>query len=166
MSASAGPSVAESRPERRSDQRAPSVARFVRATIPMTSGHLASVLPLSAARYGARVSGEHQCELCGAVLSTANAAYLHRQNVHVRNGVVSSAPLTPSTNESATAKGRQRFSRASADGACPRCHGTDFTAKRSKKGKAIGALFGGIGLAAAPKSQVKCVSCGLMFKRG
>ncbi len=43
--------------------------------------------------------------------------------------------------------------------ACPRCGGTDFTAKRSAKGKVlIGVL--------APKTRVRCVACGLMFLRG
>ena len=50
---------------------------------------------------------------------------------------------------------------------CPRCGGTEFTAKRS--GKEMAARFahlGTVGALAAPKSQVKCVACGLMFKRG
>lgn len=42
---------------------------------------------------------------------------------------------------------------------CPKCGGTNFTAKRSMKGKiAVGLL--------APKTRVKCVTCGKMFKRG
>jgi hypothetical protein len=55
-----------------------------------------------------------------------------------------------------------------ADGgvACPNCGGTQFTAKRSKKGKAIGFATLGVGGLVAPKSQVKCVVCGKMFKRG
>lgn len=50
--------------------------------------------------------------------------------------------------------------------ACPKCGGTQFTAKRSVKGKVIG--IGTIGVAGliAPKSQVKCVTCGTMYKRG
>lgn len=55
-------------------------------------------------------------------------------------------------------KGRRSFSQASDDGRCPRCGGLDFKAKRSVKGKV------GLGLL-APKSQVRCVACGLMFKR-
>jgi DNA-directed RNA polymerase subunit RPC12/RpoP len=49
---------------------------------------------------------------------------------------------------------------------CPNCGGQQFIAKRSKGGKAVGALFGGIGVAAAPKSRVRCVTCGETFKRG
>jgi hypothetical protein len=62
--------------------------------------------------------------------------------------------------------GRQTFSDVAVDGACPKCGGTQFTAKRSKKGKV------GLGVVAlpliafAPKSQVKCVTCGTTFKRG
>jgi hypothetical protein len=41
-----------------------------------------------------------------------------------------------------------------------------FTAKRSKKGKVIGFTTLGVGGLVAPKSQVKCVACGTMFKRG
>lgn len=49
---------------------------------------------------------------------------------------------------------------------CPHCGGQQFTAKRSKKGKTIGVITVGVGVLAAPKSQVKCVTCGKMFKRG
>ena len=50
--------------------------------------------------------------------------------------------------------------------ACPKCGGTQFTAKRSAKGKVIGFTTLGVGGLIAPKSQVKCVTCGTMFKRG
>jgi hypothetical protein len=43
--------------------------------------------------------------------------------------------------------------------ACPRCGGTQFKAKRSVKGKVAAGLL-------APKSQVRCVTCGAVFKRG
>lgn len=43
--------------------------------------------------------------------------------------------------------------------ACPRCGGTSFKAKRSAKGKL------GMGIL-APKTRVKCVTCGEVFKRG
>jgi len=43
--------------------------------------------------------------------------------------------------------------------ACPGCGGTAFTAKRSVDGLLLGGIF-------APKSQVKCVTCGRVFKRG
>ena len=49
--------------------------------------------------------------------------------------------------------------------ACPRCGGTQFTAKRSAKGKAIGFATLGVGGLIAPKSRVKCVTCGMMFLR-
>jgi ssDNA-binding Zn-finger/Zn-ribbon topoisomerase 1 len=44
-------------------------------------------------------------------------------------------------------------------GECPRCGSSQWKAKRSVKGKV------GFGLA-APKSQVECVGCGKMFRRG
>lgn len=43
--------------------------------------------------------------------------------------------------------------------ACPKCGSTQFTAKRSMLGKV------GFGLLAV-KSQVRCVACGTMFRRG
>ncbi len=49
---------------------------------------------------------------------------------------------------------------------CPRCGGAQFTAKRSNKGKVIGFTTLGVGGLIAPKSQVKCVTCGAMYKRG
>lgn len=43
--------------------------------------------------------------------------------------------------------------------ACPKCGGTGFKAKRSVAGKvAIGLL--------APKTQVRCTTCGTTYKRG
>jgi hypothetical protein len=45
---------------------------------------------------------------------------------------------------------------------CPKCGGTQFTAKRAKKGF----VLVGVGALVAPKSQLKCVTCGTMFKRG
>jgi hypothetical protein len=54
---------------------------------------------------------------------------------------------------------REVFSDIVHDGHCPNCGGSQFTAKRSMKGKvAVGIL--------APKTQVRCVACGSMFKRG
>lgn len=49
---------------------------------------------------------------------------------------------------------------SSVDGvlACSRCGGTSFTAKRSAKGKLLAGVL-------APKTRVKCVTCGLMFLR-
>src|SRR5437879_3541954 len=50
---------------------------------------------------------------------------------------------------------------------CPRCGGTNFTAKRSGGGKATGLAVLGIGGALlARKTQVRCVTCGATFKRG
>jgi len=49
---------------------------------------------------------------------------------------------------------------------CPKCGGQQFTAKRSKKGKFIGVVTVGAGVVLAPKTQVKCVTCGTMYKRG
>lgn len=43
--------------------------------------------------------------------------------------------------------------------ACPKCGGTQFKAKRSMGGKVMVGVF-------APKSHVRCVTCGLEFKRG
>jgi len=50
--------------------------------------------------------------------------------------------------------------------ACPKCGGTQFTAKRSTTGKVVGITTLGVGGLLAPKSQVRCVACGMMFKRG
>lgn len=49
---------------------------------------------------------------------------------------------------------------------CPRCGGTRFTAKRSNKGKVIGVAALGVGGLLVPKTQVKCVNCGMKCKRG
>lgn len=66
--------------------------------------------------------------------------------------------------------GRERLSEVGKDDdgtlRCPKCGGQQFTAKRSKKGKIIGVATVGVGALLAPKSQVKCVTCGTMFKRG
>jgi hypothetical protein len=70
--------------------------------------------------------------------------------------------LVPPKNHAAQKPHRQTFTQASTDGACPKCGGTQFTAKRAKKGF----VLVGVGALAAPKSQLKCVTCGTMFKRG
>lgn len=49
---------------------------------------------------------------------------------------------------------------------CPKCGGTSFDAKRSGKAKVIGGLTVGVGALLAPKSRVKCETCGTVFKRG
>jgi hypothetical protein len=43
--------------------------------------------------------------------------------------------------------------------ACPKCGGTQFKAKRSAKGKVAAGLL-------APKTQVRCVTCGTTYRRG
>lgn len=43
--------------------------------------------------------------------------------------------------------------------ACPKCGGAQFKAKRSAAGKFAGGLL-------APKSRVKCVTCGTEYRRG
>lgn len=50
--------------------------------------------------------------------------------------------------------------------ACPKCGGTQFKAKRSAKGKAIGAVAGVAGAMLAPKSRVRCVTCKTEYVRG
>jgi DNA-directed RNA polymerase subunit RPC12/RpoP len=49
---------------------------------------------------------------------------------------------------------------------CPKCGGGQFTAKRSAFGKTVGVATLGVGAVLAPKSQVKCVTCGKTFMRG
>lgn len=49
---------------------------------------------------------------------------------------------------------------------CPKCGGTQFEPKRSFTGKAIGVATVGVGAVLAPKSRVRCVTCGKEFKRG
>jgi hypothetical protein len=63
---------------------------------------------------------------------------------------------------------KQKFSEVSKDGTCPKCGGTSFKAKRSGKGKFFAAA-GGLNLITmplAPKSRVKCTTCGTEYKRG
>ena len=50
--------------------------------------------------------------------------------------------------------------------ACPKCGGTQFKAKRSATAKTLGVVTFGVGAALAPKSQVKCVTCGKKYFRG
>ena len=49
--------------------------------------------------------------------------------------------------------------------ACPKCGGTNFKAKRSRGAKILLAPIP-IAIAAAPKSRVKCVTCGTEYQRG
>ena len=51
--------------------------------------------------------------------------------------------------------------------ACPKCGGTQFKAKRSRRGKVLGtAITLGAGAVLAPKSMVRCTTCKTDYKRG
>jgi predicted RNA-binding Zn-ribbon protein involved in translation (DUF1610 family) len=77
------------------------------------------------------------------------------------------APAVPYTGKTGSREKLSEVGTQTGDGLkCPKCGGTQFTAKRSKKGKVIGFTTLGVGGLVAPKSQVKCVTCGTMFKRG
>jgi len=52
-----------------------------------------------------------------------------------------------------------KISTVAQNGACPKCGGSQFKAKRSAMGKI------GLGLL-APKTQVRCVTCGTTYRRG
>jgi hypothetical protein len=49
---------------------------------------------------------------------------------------------------------------------CPRCGGTQFASKRSAGAKAVLIPTVGLGAFLAPKTRVKCVTCGKVFIRG
>jgi ssDNA-binding Zn-finger/Zn-ribbon topoisomerase 1 len=49
---------------------------------------------------------------------------------------------------------------------CPKCGGTQFKAKRSAFGKTVGAVIALPLAALAPKTRVKCVTCGTTYHRG
>lgn len=50
--------------------------------------------------------------------------------------------------------------------ACPKCGGTQFKAKRSAKSKALLIPTVGVGALLAPKSKVRCETCGSEYVRG
>lgn len=106
------------------------------------------------------------CTICDRSFTADRQRYLHTMNDHT------AAEREPGSYTGKTASlsrpdgRREKFSTVSSDGRCPRCGGPQFKAKRSKKGKAAGAVAGVLGILAAPKTQVRCESCGLMFKRG
>jgi len=52
-----------------------------------------------------------------------------------------------------------KISTVAQNGACPKCGGSQFKAKRSAMGKL------GLGVL-APKTQVRCVTCGTTYRRG
>lgn len=49
---------------------------------------------------------------------------------------------------------------------CPKCHGTQFKARRSKKARAGVVATGVVGWAATKQKKVQCVTCGTMYNRG
>jgi hypothetical protein len=63
-------------------------------------------------------------------------------------------------------KSSLKFSQASSDGSCPRCKGTSFKAKRSKGAKVLLGTTVGVGALLAPKTRVKCTTCGTEYLRG
>jgi hypothetical protein len=121
-----------------------------------------------------------KCKHCGEYLTDDSAAPLQKESEGAPPGPLDlarrlasgeiPASTTPPPVAPSSPRGRQKLSDAGTktDGglACPKCGGNQFTAKRSKKGKAIGFVLAAPLAFAAPKSQVKCVTCGTMFKRG
>jgi DNA-directed RNA polymerase subunit RPC12/RpoP len=106
------------------------------------------------------LSPMNQCAQCHKTFSSEQMLQAHTFSEH-----------SSSKPKSSPAVGRQKFSAvasttATGEAKCPKCGGTAFTAKRSVKGKVIGFTTLGVGGLLAPKSQVKCVTCGEMFKRG
>lgn len=112
------------------------------------------------------------CPHCAYRPTSSRDAFLHESNVHTgRSATGTMTRPTSSRSPSYTGKGgRKKLSsvgtKTEGGLACPKCGGMQFTAKRSKKGKIIGFTTLGVGGLVAPKSQVKCVTCGTMFKRG
>jgi hypothetical protein len=50
--------------------------------------------------------------------------------------------------------------------ACPRCGGSGFQAKRSRAAKVLLVPTVGVGTLLAPKTRVKCITCGTEYRRG
>ena len=61
---------------------------------------------------------------------------------------------------------RLDFSAISSDGSCPKCGGSAFKAKRSAMAKVLLVPTVGVGTLLAPKSRVRCVTCGTEYRRG
>jgi len=96
----------------------------------------------------------NDCDLCGKSFSSETMLKVHKNRDHLGLGV---------SKERIRENKRKKFSQVAVatttgEASCPKCHGTSFTAKRSRKGKL---KFGIL----APKTQVKCVTCGAMFLR-
>src|SRR5262249_31686924 len=96
-----------------------------------------------------------RCTGCNALNSTPTPVKRRAQNL-------------PYTGQMGTRQMLSEVGEHTPEGAlrCPRCGSTQFTAKRSNTGKVFGFSTLGVGGLIAPKSQVKCVACGLKFKRG
>ena len=58
------------------------------------------------------------------------------------------------------------FSSVASEGACPKCGGDAFKAKRSRLAKVLLVPTVGVGALLAPKTRVKCVTCGTEYLRG
>ena len=101
-----------------------------------------------------------KCRYCGESLEPATPidaeGWPELTEAEKAHGAPPDYTSFPGTRQPLSAVGRRAGSGVLT---CPRCGGTQFTAKRSMAGKlAVGVL--------APKSRVKCVACGTMFKRG
>lgn len=75
---------------------------------------------------------------------------------------------TPSSTETRDSRKLSNAGHHTPDGilTCPRCGGTNFKAKRSAAAKVGLGLTIGLGALLAPKTRVKCVTCGKEFLRG
>lgn len=104
-----------------------------------------------------------RCPKCIYQPTSPEDAERHQRVVHPRPNSV--APPQPKLDPNKKTK-KQKLSEvgsATENGlACPKCGGTNFTVKRSGKAK----VMLGVGAMLVKGSQVRCVSCGTVFKRG
>ena len=108
------------------------------------------------------------CPPCGQVPQAATKARPKKGDEYPSEKFPKPRPTNAYSGKMGSRQKLTEVADSTSDGTpqCPRCGGSQFTAKRSNKGKVVGIGTLGVAGLIAPKSQLKCVACGMKFKRG
>lgn len=110
-----------------------------------------------------------KCLICGFATPVAVTMRAHRETEH-DGATMPSKPVALPRRSRATKTKQQRISKVGATSsgvlACPKCGGAQFKTRRSAKHRT--AMITTVGVAGLLKSgsQVRCTTCGTIYKRG
>jgi hypothetical protein len=110
--------------------------------------------------------GRYHCRRCDASFAGEVPLRDHEIQQHDGGGWTS----TPTATSTSSGRSKERLSEVGDTSSgvltCPRCGGAGFQAKRSRGAKLALGVTVGVGALLAPKTRVKCTTCGTEYRRG